>query len=109
MLNTLPFEITFVDDKDINRYFNEGAKAFKRPLSALGRKVFTCHPPKIEPMVRAIIDDFRNGRKDCVPIWMTKNGRATLVEYMAVRDAAGHYLGTMEIVQDMEDARKHLQ
>ena len=108
VLNTLPLEISFVDEDNINRYFNEGAKVFKRPLSALGREVFTCHPPKIEPMVRAIIDDFRNGRKDCVPVWMTKNGRATLVKYMAVRDASGHYLGTLEVVQDMEEARRHL-
>jgi DUF438 domain-containing protein len=108
LLNTLPFEITFVDGNDINRYFNEGPKVFKRPLSALGREVFTCHPPKIEPMVRGIIDDFRNGRRDCVPVWMTKNGRATLVKYMAVRDAAGNYVGTMELVQDMEEFRGHL-
>lgn len=107
LLNTLPLEITFVDADNLNRYFNEGSKVFKRPLTALGREVFTCHPPKIEPMVRKIIDDFRNNRRDQVPIWMTKNGRAVLVDYMAVRDASGHYLGTMEVVQDMEFVREH--
>lgn len=54
MLNTLPIEITFVDDNNINRYFNEGAKVFKRPGMAIDREVFSCHPPKIEPMVRSI-------------------------------------------------------
>lgn len=107
MLNTLPLEITFIDADNINSYFNEGEKAFKRPLSALGREVFSCHPPKIEPMVRAIIQDFRNGRKDYVSVWMEKNGQATLVKYMAVRDNKGHYIGTMEVVQDMEEARQH--
>ena len=109
LLNTLPFEITFVDADNINRYFNEGHKEFKRPLTALRREVFTCHPPKVEPMVRAIIDDFRNGRRDLVPVWLMKNGRATLVKYMAVRDSSGNYLGTMEIVQDMEEARRHFE
>lgn len=107
MLNTLPMEITFVDADNINRFFNEGHKVFKRPQMAIDREVFTCHPPKIEPMVRAIISDFRSGKRDQVPVWMEKNGRPMLVLYMAVRNRQGQYLGTMEVVQDMEHARKH--
>ena len=80
---------------------------FKRPRMAIGRDVFSCHPPKIETMVRNIIEDFRNGTRDCVPIWMEKGGRTMLVTYRAVRDANGHYLGTMELVQDMEFAKEH--
>ncbi len=109
MLNTIPLEISFVDDENINRYFNEGPKVFKRPGMAIDREVFSCHPPKIEPMVRAIIDDFRNGKRDQVPVWMEKNGRTMLVTYMAVRDGNKKYLGTMEIVQDMEFAKEHFQ
>lgn len=107
MLNTIPMEISFVDDGNINRYFNEGEKLFKRPAMAIDREVFTCHPPKIEPMVRAIIDDFRSGGQDKVQIWMNKNGRSVLVSYMAVRDHEGNYVGTMELVQDMEFAKEH--
>lgn len=107
MLNTIPLEISFVDDQNINRYFNEGPKVFKRAAMAIDREVFSCHPPKIEPMVRAILDDFRNNKKDVVPIWMIKNGRSTLVQYMAVRGYDGEYLGTLEIVQDMEFAKEH--
>lgn len=107
MLNTIPLEISFVDTDDINRYFNEGPKVFKRPQMAIDREVFSCHPPKIEPMVRKIINDFRTGKRDQVPVWMEKNGRTMLVTYMAVRDREGTYIGTMEIVQDMEFAKKH--
>lgn len=107
MLNTIPLELTFVDAENINRYFNEGPKVFKRPGMAIDREVFSCHPPKIEPMVRAIIEDFRAGRRDRVPIWMEKNGKPFLVTYMAVRDRSGAYLGTLEVVQDMEFAREH--
>lgn len=107
LLNTIPMEITFVDADDINRFFNEGPKVFKRPGMAIDREVFSCHPPKIEPMVRAIIGDFRKGVRDRVPVWMEKNGRAVLVTYMAVRDREGKYLGTVELVQDMEFAREH--
>lgn len=107
LLNTIPMEISFVDADNINRFFNEGPKVFKRPAMALDREVFSCHPPKIEPMVRQIIDDFRSGRRDAVPVWMEKGGRAMLVKYMAVRDTEGKYLGTVELVQDMEFAREH--
>lgn len=110
MLDTLPMEITFVDAGNVNSYFNQpfAEKAFKRPLSALGREVFTCHPPKIESMVRAIIQDFRDGKRDKVPVWLEKNGRTMLITYMAVRDADGTYIGTLETVQDMEAVKDHL-
>ena len=83
LLNTLPIEITFVDDNNINRFFNEGPKVFKRPQMAIDREVFSCHPPKIEAMVRAILDDFRNKK--------------------------GNYLGTVEVVQDMQFAKEHFE
>ena len=107
LLNAIPAEITFVDDQNINRFFNEGPKVFKRPGMAIGREVWTCHPPKVEPMVRAIIDDFRAGKRDEVPVWLEKGGRTMLVRYIAVRDAEGSYVGTLEYVQDMEFAREH--
>lgn len=107
MLNTIPLELTFVDKEDINRYFNEGPKVFKRPGMAIDREVFSCHPPKIEVQVRKIIESFKNNTADKVPIWMEKNGRTMLVTYMAVRNKAGEYLGTVEIVQDMEFAKEH--
>ena len=107
MLNTIPMEISFVDADNINRYFNEGHIVFNRPSMAIDREVFSCHPPKIESMVRAIIDDFRNGTRDKVPVWMNKAGRTMLVTYMAVRNKSGKYLGTLELVQDMEFAKEH--
>ena len=107
MLNTIPLELSFVDAENINRYFNEGPKVFKRPGMAIDREVFSCHPPKIEPMVRGIIDDFRAGKRDSVPVWMEKMGKTFLVTYYAVRDKNGTYLGTLEAVQDMEFAKEH--
>ena len=109
MLNTLPLEITFVDADNFNRYFNEGSKIFKRPLMAIDREVFSCHPPKIEPMVRSIIEDLRSGKRSQVPMWVEKCGHPMYVNYMAVRDDEGNYVGTVEVVQDMEFAKKHFQ
>ena len=107
MLNTMPMEVTFVDHVDINRYFNDGEKVFKRPTIAIGRDVFSCHPPKVEPIVRGIIDSFRKGERDNVAVWLEKVGRPFYVNYMAVRDKQGNYLGTLELVQDMQFAKEH--
>lgn len=109
LLNTIPLEISFIDDNNINRFFNEGPKVFKRPGMAIDREVFSCHPPKIEPMVRAIIEDFRNNKRDSVQVWTEKGGRSMLVTYIAVRDKEENYIGTVELVQDMEFAKEHFK
>lgn len=107
MLNTMPMEVTFVDHEDINRYFNDGEKVFKRPTTAIGRDVFSCHPPKVEPIVRGIIESFRKGERDNVAVWLEKVGRPFYVNYMAVRDQNNNYIGTLELVQDMQFAKDH--
>ena len=107
MLNTMPMEVTFVDHEDINRYFNDGEKVFKRPTTAIGRDVYSCHPPKIEPIVRGIIESFRKGDRDNVAVWLEKQGRPFYVNYMAVRDQNNNYIGTLELVQDMQFAKEH--
>ena len=109
MLNTIPVEITFVDKDNINRFFNEGPKVFKRPQMAIDREVFSCHPPKVEPMVRMIIGNFREGKEDEVPIWMEKGGKPFLVRYMAVRDKEQNYVGTLEAVTDMTEVKEHFR
>lgn len=107
MLNTLPMEVSFVDAQDMNRFFNSGEKVFKRPSMAIGRDVFSCHPPKVQPIVKGILDSFKDGSRDQVQVWLDKNGRTYLVSYMAVRDSHKTYLGTLELVQDMEFAKAH--
>lgn len=80
-------ELTFVDENNINRFFNDGEKLFKRPKAAIGREVFSCHPPKVEAIVRQILDDFRNGLRDSVEVWHNMKGRAgSRAAYIAVRD-----------------------
>lgn len=107
LLDTLPFEITFVDGDDINRYFNQGHKAFKRPSSALGRNVRECHPPQAKPMVERVLADLRSGARDEVAVWMERGGKPYLVRYLAMRAADKSYLGTVEVVQDMGFAAEH--
>ncbi len=107
LLNTIPGEISFVDTDDNNSYFNEGAKDFKRPLTALGRPVYSCHPPKVEGMVRWLFNEFRAGKQNSFEVWHKRDGRDLLVRYIAVRDEQGSYLGTLEFVEDLTAAHEH--
>jgi len=98
MLNILPMEITLIDEHDTNRFFNEGEKLFTRPQIALGRPVYSCHPKRIEPMVRMLIGDFKKRKRDSMHIISSKCGKKVLINYYALRDDDGEYLGTLEAV-----------
>ncbi|MCD8562009.1 MAG: protein phosphatase 2C domain-containing protein, partial [Acholeplasmataceae bacterium] len=54
-----------LDDEDIIRYYSEGKhQVFTRTRTIIGRNVYLCHPPKLVPVIRNMIEDFRSGRKD---------------------------------------------
>ncbi len=88
-------------------FFNEASKGFQASGHGDRPRGIFLPSPKVEQQVRHIIGEFRKGTLDKVPIWMEKNGKTMLVTYMAVRDATGTYLGTMELVQDMGFAKEH--
>ncbi len=107
LLNTLPFDITFVDKFDTVRYFTQGRdRIFDRNRSILGRKVQMCHPPASVNKVENILKDFHSGKKDSEAFWINKNGRFIHIEYFAIRDKNGEYSGTLEVTQDLTEKRK---
>ena len=83
--------------------------SYESSMTAIGREVFSCHPPRVSTMVRRIIDEFRNGSLDSMPVWMEKAGRTMLVTYIAVRDENDGYIGTLELIQDMEFAKEYFK
>jgi PAS domain S-box-containing protein len=108
ILDTLPFEITFIDSDETLRYFNKEKekKYFARPRVAIGRKVQKCHPEKSIRSVNQLLADLRSGKKDVAESWIDIKGRMIHIRYLAVRDQNKHYLGTMEVVQDITDIKK---
>lgn len=104
MLDAIPMELTFVDVNDTVKYFNDtpGKKLFPRTKNALGRDVYNCHPPKSQPIVKKLIEDFKAGRKDIETLHFRARGVFVMVTYTALRDDDGTYLGTFEYVQDIE-------
>jgi len=106
VLNSIPFDITFVDADDTVRYFSHGReRIFARTRAILGRKVQYCHPPKSVDTVQRILDDFHAGREDHAQFWIEMGGRFLCIEYFALRDVDGGYLGTLEVSQDLTAKR----
>lgn len=103
VLNTLPFDLTFVDANDTVKYFTNGTeRIFPRTKAILGRLVTNCHPPASVHIVEKIVADFKSGAKDHEDFWIHMNGRYVLIRYYAVRSAQGTYLGTLEVTQDIQ-------
>lgn len=107
ILNTIPFDLTFVDKDDKVRYFTQGKeRIFARNRAILGRKVQHCHPPSSVSVVEDILSDFKNGHQESCAFWINLNDRFIHIEYFALRDDKGEYLGTLEVSQDLTEKRK---
>ena len=107
ILNTIPFDMTFVDKDDRVRYFTQGKeRIFARSRAILGRKVQQCHPPSSVKVVEKILDDFKSEKEDHAAFWIGIRDRFIHIEYFALHDTDGHYLGTLEVSQDLKEKRK---
>ena len=107
LLNGLPIDITFVGPDDTVRYFSQGKdRIFPRSPAIIGRTVQACHPQKSVHIVQRILDDFKAGTRESAAFWIDLGGRLIYVRYFPVRDAAGTYLGCLEVSQDITDLRR---
>jgi len=106
ILNTLPFDMTFVDANDRVKYVSQGKeRIFDRPASVIGRPVHLCHPPQSVHVVMNIVEDLRSGKKDHEDFWINFRGKFVFIRYYAVRGEAGEYLGCIEVTQEISEIR----
>ena len=101
----LPIDLTYIDKDDNLIFFTNEGHVFARPKSALGRKVYGCHPPRIIAVVEKMLDDFKNKRIDHVERWIPFPGKPVKVRYQALYDENGEYAGTLEMVQSFENEK----
>ena len=101
IMETLPFEVTFVDADDTVAYFNrlDKEKIFVRTRSVIGRKVLKCHPEKSVDQVAAIVEGFKNGTMDQAEFWIDFKGDKVHICYYPVRNEQGDYMGVLEVTQ----------
>lgn len=102
LLNTIPGEITFIDENDTVQYFNNPTKMiFIRTKDVISIKVQNCHPAKSLDAVNKIIQSFKSAKKNVVKFWINSHGRMIYIRFFALRDGDGMYLGAVEVVQDV--------
>jgi len=107
ILNTIPVDMTFVDKDDRVRFFTQGKeRIFARNRAIIGRKVQQCHPMSSVDVVEKILDDFKSGKQETAAFWIEIRGQFIHIEYFAVKDENGDYLGTLEVSQDLTEKRK---
>jgi len=107
MLDSMPIEISFVNENNEVKYFNKnGDRIFPRPRSIVGKNVQQCHPQKSVHKVLQILQAFKDGKKDVAEFWINIKGRQIYIRYFPVQDKNGKYLGTLEVSQDITDIKK---
>lgn len=106
LFRTLPIDLTFVDRDDKVKFFSLGPdRVFARNRAIIGRDVRMCHPPASVHVVEKILDDFKNNQHNSAAFWINMKGRFIYIEYFALRDKDGQYLGTIEFTQDLTELR----
>lgn len=106
IMNTVPFDMTFVDKHDKVKYFTQGKeRIFARSRSIINRDVRLCHPPGSVHIIEKILDDFKSGKASHAPFWIQMHGKFIHIEYYALRNEKGEYLGTLEVSQDLTSLR----
>ena len=110
VIETIPAEITVIDANDEvvawNRHEN---RLFHRPMTSMGLNFRKCHPAHSLAKVEQIVTEMKAGTRQQARFWIqAKVGderHMILIEFFALRDESGQYLGCLEVTQDIEAYR----
>jgi hypothetical protein len=104
IFTTIPFELDLIDHTDHFAWFsNKPNREHVRSVDQVGETVQQCHPARVLPHVMGIINAFKAGTKDVVRVPLYMHGHRVLIQYYALRDVDGTYLGTIEFTGSVED------
>ena len=65
-----------------------------------------CHPKQSVDVVEKILASVKEGKRDSYEFWINMQGRLVYIRYFAVRDKDRHYVGTLEVTQDITEIKK---
>lgn len=113
ILETIPGEITIINSKDeVVGWNKHDTRIFRRPIVAMGRNFRECHPEKSLHMVEKIVREMKEGKRNTARFWIDMKVKENepkhkiLIEFYALRDSNGRYLGCMEFDIDIEEIKK---
>ena len=110
IFETLPVEVTVIDAKDeVIGWNKHDERLFKRPYTSMGLNFRDCHPKESLDKVEKIVGEMKAGKRDKARFYIdmgvkeSSNKHKILIEFFALRDEAGKYLGCIECTQDVEE------
>jgi PAS domain S-box-containing protein len=104
IFDNLPVGITFADENDQVVYYNKKmGELFTRKKENLNRTVQECHAKKSVPAVNKILDSFRSGEASSITHLEDIKGKKIMIQYIAVRNSEGKYVGCLEVVADLDE------
>ncbi|MCD6098110.1 PAS domain-containing protein [bacterium] len=113
VLETIPVQISVIDENDRVLGWNKHeTRIFKRPVGVIGRDVRDCHPKRSLGKVEQILREMKDGKRDEATFWIdlpigeSKEKHKVLIQYFALRNEDGKYLGCLEASQDISDIQK---
>ena len=113
LIEALPMEITVIDANDeVVGWNKHERRLFHRPMSSMGLNFRQCHPEKSIHLIEQIVAEMKNGQRDMSRFWIDlavageSAKHKVLIEFYALRDPSGKYLGCMECTQDVEHIRR---
>jgi DUF438 domain-containing protein len=113
LLETIPFEFSVIDKNEKVLAWNKhSTRIFKRPEAVVGRDVRNCHPKKSLGKVEQLLKEMKAGKRDKarfyidLPLGPNKEKQKVLIEYYALRDTKGNYLGCLEASQNIAELQK---
>lgn len=110
---TLPIEFSIVNHEDkVIAWNKHETRIFKRTKSVIGKDVRNCHPKKSLDQVERIISEMKSGDRETARFWIDMKidefdeRQKILIEYFALRDSSGNYLGCLESSRNITDLQQ---
>ena len=92
ILETIPIEISFVNEDDVVKFWNKHETRIFQPQKS--------------DKVNEILSDLKAGKRDSAEFWINLREKKVYIRYFAVRNKAGKYLGTLEVTQDITEIKE---
>ena len=112
-IETIPIEFSIIDKNDKVLAWNKHeTRIFKRPEAVVGRSVQNCHPKKSLAKVEQILSQMKDGKREKATFWIDlkigedQNKHKVMIQYLALRNKKGQYIGCLEASQDITEIQK---
>ncbi|MDM8259154.1 PAS domain-containing protein [Limosilactobacillus vaginalis] len=103
LFRTMPYELDYINADDEYVWYSPNSwRDDQRLHQRLSHNVLGCHPQRVIPMVKQVLKMLKTEEKDMVESPQIMDGQRTLIRYYAIRKPNGHYLGALQVTENVE-------